>query len=532
MFGTCTIPFSLYMLIAQVQENWRNRMEMTPSHSRPLEGYCQQVNICTKIALSCMETDRHKRPSIVHIIDKLNDTETVIDEAVSWSESMRSWMHGDLVNVQAFPRSEAIPCAQRCKGFPVLVQVTGAQWHGEEEMPRPGVDLVVLVDLDMTIALQGGLSIVKQALMVVIDKLGTKDRLSIVSYEENAPHSMELTYMSEQGRNAARLMVNELAGNHGNDIIVGEGAKILRGREDEEGDSRVGCIMFLLDSSDMSVYDNYHEEFSSEFATYTFGLGDKHSPSLLKFVADMTGGTYSIVHYHINEMKNAFELLLSGLTKIAATSVKIKLRAHERVAISSIYSGGHDSRVSPDKVSGEINIKDIYTRERKNFIVYLTVPNGNNNNMKLLTVSGQYKSFIAGRRLPHMDVFVLRPGSTCLPEELAIHREVAAELVRMQLRNDVLYMNTNQPYQVNLIWNRIKSSEEGRGAPEETLLELGNQVDEIGRSLMYCSAYRLSWLTCHKWQRGTTIWASPVLTFTTPEQHEDGKEEQDNPTDY
>uniref|UniRef100_A0ACD5TY95 Uncharacterized protein n=1 Tax=Avena sativa TaxID=4498 RepID=A0ACD5TY95_AVESA len=66
-----------------VQENWRNRLQTTSTPSQPLEALCQQVNICTKIALRCMDTDRHKRPTIVHIIDKLNGTETVIDKALS-----------------------------------------------------------------------------------------------------------------------------------------------------------------------------------------------------------------------------------------------------------------------------------------------------------------------------------------------------------------------------------------------------------------------------------------------------------------
>jgi hypothetical protein len=41
-----------------------------------LEAQCRQVKICTEIALSCLKTDRHERPSIVHIINELNETET------------------------------------------------------------------------------------------------------------------------------------------------------------------------------------------------------------------------------------------------------------------------------------------------------------------------------------------------------------------------------------------------------------------------------------------------------------------------
>jgi hypothetical protein len=48
--------------------------------SRILEAYCEQVIICTEIGLSSMEYDRHKRPSIVDIIDRLDVTETIIEK--------------------------------------------------------------------------------------------------------------------------------------------------------------------------------------------------------------------------------------------------------------------------------------------------------------------------------------------------------------------------------------------------------------------------------------------------------------------
>jgi len=80
-----------------VHENWRNRMQKTCQASRPLEAYCEQVNICTEIALACMEIDRHKRPDITDIIQQLTDTEAVIDKALSWSAGSHPRMKGDLV---------------------------------------------------------------------------------------------------------------------------------------------------------------------------------------------------------------------------------------------------------------------------------------------------------------------------------------------------------------------------------------------------------------------------------------------------
>lgn len=66
----------------QVHENWRNRLEPTCTSSQTLDAYCEQVIICTQIALSCVEEHRDKRPSIVDIIDILYATESMIEEVI------------------------------------------------------------------------------------------------------------------------------------------------------------------------------------------------------------------------------------------------------------------------------------------------------------------------------------------------------------------------------------------------------------------------------------------------------------------
>jgi len=480
-----------------------------------------------------MEIDRHKRPTIADIIHQLNDTEAVIEKALSWSASSHSFMHGDSLKVQAITRSEAIPGAEMCTEFPVLVQVTAQPWPLGEMIPRTGVDVVAVLDIDIRVIAQWKLNIIKQAMMIVIDKLSPNDRLSVVSFDDNAHHIMKLTQMSDQGRDAARLMVNELTGSHGNNVVDGlrEGVEILRGREVEEGDSRVGCIMFVSDGKDKTILTQ--GIFSSEFPVHTFGLQNitSYHPAkdrincalrVMKYIADMTSGTYSFIDEDTNSIKEAFELFITGITLVAATSVNITLAAHEGVAISSIESGGHDNEVSSDKGSGEIHIDNMYAGERKNFIVYLRVFEGIK---KLVTIGGRYVGFNVGKQLGDMDVFVLRPHRGCSPGKLGIHPDVAAELVRIWLEKALsatveLKYNwqrysdqfTQLQAEWQELWNKVKYSDEGHAAPEETLLELGKDVAEIKRHIVCIRSftqpkdvpYLLSWLSCHKCSRSNS----------------------------
>ncbi|KAG2565721.1 hypothetical protein PVAP13_7NG135100 [Panicum virgatum] len=68
----------------QVQRNWRKRWQRKKmaacSSDFSLEACCRQIERCTQIAFNCLEKDSQKRPDILKIIDKLNETETDINE--------------------------------------------------------------------------------------------------------------------------------------------------------------------------------------------------------------------------------------------------------------------------------------------------------------------------------------------------------------------------------------------------------------------------------------------------------------------
>ncbi|KAF7019838.1 hypothetical protein CFC21_032970 [Triticum aestivum] len=78
------IPYKQFL--DQVQGNWRKRLQTPWSSPESLEALCQQVKRCTEIALTCMEIDRHKRPSIVDIIHDLDQTEKNIENINSYEQ--------------------------------------------------------------------------------------------------------------------------------------------------------------------------------------------------------------------------------------------------------------------------------------------------------------------------------------------------------------------------------------------------------------------------------------------------------------
>ncbi|XP_037488265.1 disease resistance protein RGA4-like isoform X1 [Triticum dicoccoides] len=94
--GGQTSEMNYQEFLNQVQENWRKRLQGEWSSPEPVEAQCQQIKRCTEIALSCMELDRHKRPSIVDIIHELNETEVFIEE--NWRLPQDELIYNNLAN--------------------------------------------------------------------------------------------------------------------------------------------------------------------------------------------------------------------------------------------------------------------------------------------------------------------------------------------------------------------------------------------------------------------------------------------------
>ncbi|CAN6360210.1 unnamed protein product, partial [Urochloa humidicola] len=62
--------------IEHVHESWRKKLQEIRDYAS-LETDCKQVKRCIEIAMNCIQKKRHKRPTIIDILSKLDETETV-----------------------------------------------------------------------------------------------------------------------------------------------------------------------------------------------------------------------------------------------------------------------------------------------------------------------------------------------------------------------------------------------------------------------------------------------------------------------
>jgi hypothetical protein len=263
--------------------------------------------------------------------------------------------------------------------------------------------------------------------------------------------------------------------------------------------------MFLSDCKNNEIS---RTEIRPEFPVHTFDFGTEHNPSMMKYIAEITSGTYSFVGEDIGMMKDALALFITSLTSVAAISIKITLRTNEGITMSSIESGGYVNHVESNEF-GTIDIDNICAGDRKDFIVYLRVAEGKK---ELMTVGGQYLTHNTVKHLAYTDVVVPRPHQEGLQDDLASHPEVAAELVRIKLEKGITTMLEKGRGIVGLqkLWEKIMDTDEGRGAPAETMSSLNMDIAEMKRDIENPKEYRktglpytLAWLTSRKLRRAT-----------------------------
>lgn len=113
--------------IELVHGKWRNRLQRTSVDVT--ESYAEQVKTCIKIALRCVDADRHKRPNIGDIIDELNETEiatqfsqalTIDPVSTSVGEQMcpRMFAKNELVDAPPIKENELLNVHSRQLLFP------------------------------------------------------------------------------------------------------------------------------------------------------------------------------------------------------------------------------------------------------------------------------------------------------------------------------------------------------------------------------------------------------------------------------
>ncbi|KAM3345571.1 hypothetical protein ACQJBY_020204 [Aegilops geniculata] len=364
--------------IELVHGKWKNKLQTT-TPADALEPYCEHVKRCIEIALSCVDADRHKRPTMGVIIEKLNETEPALQSVGASMTKTGS----SIYKATDFPRKQGKEeyTSSGTKPTPrgmqmaiknhkkVMLEITGGDYNHH----RPGLDLVAVVDVSGSMNIGEKMEHLKTALRFLVQKLTPIDRFCIVMFSDHATRLCPLTPMFKSSQAYLQQLVDDLKARGGTNISNGllAGLKILYDRRMKNG--RIASIMLMSDGAE-SMGDASQVDIRGNVPVYTFSFGfDSDHVVLSRVAANSNGGTFSQVRdIRGGGLTMAFSQCLAGLLTVTVQDLKVTLAPiGDDSEIVKVIAGNYLQTKHQINGSVTVSFGNIYSREVRRVIVNL-----------------------------------------------------------------------------------------------------------------------------------------------------------------
>uniref|UniRef100_A0A1J3J2F9 Uncharacterized protein n=1 Tax=Noccaea caerulescens TaxID=107243 RepID=A0A1J3J2F9_NOCCA len=416
------------------------------------------------------------------------------------------------------------------KDFAVLINLKAPA--ASKSSSRAPIDLITVLDVSGSMA-GSKLALLKRAMGFVIQNLGPFDRLSVISFSSTARRNFPLRLMTETGKQEALQAVNSLVANGGTNIAEGlkKGARVLIDRRFK---NPVTSIVLLSDGQDTytmtSPTGSRGKDYKSllpkeingnKIPVHAFGFGSDHDASLMHFIAENSGGTFSFIESE-TVIQDAFAQCIGGLLSVVVQELCVKIECvHHMLLIGSVKAGSYRFNSGPDSRTGSIGVGDLYAEEERNFLVNLDIPivDGVSDPMSLLKVRCVYRDPVTKENVDMNnagEVKILRPvvmaeGRPVVSIEVdrQIIRLRAAEAIsearvlaeRGDLTEAVSVLET-----CRRVLNESVSGRAGDPLCVSLYAELKETQERMASRQVYEAsgrAYVLAGLSSHSWQRAT-----------------------------
>ncbi|KAF8672706.1 hypothetical protein HU200_049402 [Digitaria exilis] len=304
---------------------------------------------------------------------------------------------------------------------------------------RAPLDLVTAIDLSAS--MRGNkLRLVKQAVCFVIDSLGPTDRLSVVTFSNDASRVVRRARMTPDGKASARRAVDALATGGGTNI--GEGLRVAaRVLDDRRSRNPVTSVILLTDGRDGYVQHRHVDLVplsfragSSRVPVHAFGFGADHDAAAMHAVAEETRGTFSFVENQA-AIQDSFAQCIGGLLSVAMQNARIAMTCvHPGVRVLGI-------NVETDRRAASVDVGELYADEERRFLVFVRVPTSQATEevTRLMKVWCLYDDVVTGcsEAVAGEDAVVLRPWQVAEGDDAEVSIEVERERVRVTATEDM-----------------------------------------------------------------------------------------------
>jgi uncharacterized protein YegL len=295
------------------------------------------------------------------------------------------------LTVQTRIEYSALPIGQTQDVFGlVTVQAAEAKpVSGEGVAERQPMDIVCV--LDVSGSMQGDkIRQVQDATKFIIEEADPKDRLSIVSFNNQANRELRLRKMSVDGKNDANIATVRLRAGGGTSIAAGLDVA-LGVMEQRRQRNKVSAILLLTDGQDGNTRrhlpDLLRRASQANCAIYAFGFGRDHDAALLADLAEQAHTPFTFVE-DTDKIREAFAGAVGGLSSILAQQVQLTIKCH--VPLKNVNTSFSVTR--PSELEAVVSIPDMFAAERRDILIELSVPANTSGpgQTKLLDASARY----------------------------------------------------------------------------------------------------------------------------------------------
>ena len=336
---------------------------------------------------------------------------------------------------------------------PCMVTLTGASRSLEEiERERVGTDLVCVIDVSGS--MHGTkLETAKCALQFIVENMGVTDRISLVTFSDNARRLCPLTLCTDTGRASLQTLIPSIHTTGGTNIEAGLrlGLKVLKDRRVINNQSALFLLSDGIDSTGGNALERCRQTLESGVRDgagvliHTFGFGREHDAALMSALAETGGGGFQYVET-AEGISEAFARSFSGLVSIIARDITVKLQSKPdqplTCVVSKLYTRSHNDFFS---------LPFITANDRKDLVFLLSV---------------EYQVIPSPVELTLISVYVTY--SDTMGREQRLETELSLSFVPNLTEN----VKENVDKAVYSNWYRVKGSEVLKSAQE--FAEQGN----------------------------------------------------------
>jgi von Willebrand factor type A domain len=283
--------------------------------------------------------------------DENLEAQAVPEQAEEGSESLEISIKGsqDYIVCNGDSPSEVIGCL-------VLEGLAGPS-----KAARPGVDIVCIIDVSGS--MEGKkLELVKTSLKFMLTQLDINDRVSLVTFSDDAERLCRFTVTNEKGKKRLEALINRLDTISSTEIVKGLelGLCVVAGRRYFNSTCAVILLSDGQDNSPSTSLTRANEVINKipidkDYTIHSFGYGSDHDSVLLSSISQTKNGGF----YYIKKLKSIAEAFGNCLGEVISTvsdNIRVSLETQPcevPFSVTKIFSETGDNTFKmPNILSG------------------------------------------------------------------------------------------------------------------------------------------------------------------------------------